>query len=281
MKEAKRASWGHVRLAGGLGAVLLVACLTGCVMAVSMGEQQLDAAVTKIDFQARGSLYVVQGDKPRLRMRGRTPTLGSVTANSSGGTLRITETGPPFGVDFASGVREMAFYLELPNVEDIRHSGEGEMKLGPLTADRLSVVVEDHADLEFSSVKVREFTLNARNHADVDIGLLEAEQVSMTASAHADIYADDINTLELAIDAHDQAHVWLAGGSGEARIDVADHASIDASRLECDVIDVRARDRAAAWLWAEERLSIVSHDQSNVTWSGNAEVQTQESVPKD
>ena len=100
-------------------------------MAVSMGEQQLDAAVTKIDFQARGSLYVVQGDRPRLRMRGRTPTLGSVTANSSGETLRITETGPPFGVDFASGVREMAFYLELPNVEDIRHSGEGAMKVGP------------------------------------------------------------------------------------------------------------------------------------------------------
>ena len=103
----------------------------------------------------------------------------------------------------------------------------------------------------------------------------------MTASSHSDIYADDINTLELAIDAHDQAHIWLAGGSDEARIVVADHASIDASRLECDVIDVRARDRAAAWLWAEERLSIVSGDQSNVTWSGNAEVQTQESVPKD
>ena len=280
MKETKRAPRGHVYLAGGLGAVLL-ACLTGCVMSVSMGEQQLDAAVTKIDFQARGSLYVVQGDKPRLRMRGRTPTLGSVTANSSGGTLRITETRPPFGMDFSPGAREMAFYLELPNIEDIRHSGEGEMKLGPLTADRLSVVAEDHADLEFSSIKVREFVLNAQHHADVDIGLLEAEHVSMTASSHGDIYADDLNTQELAIEARDQAHIWLAGGSDEARIVVADHASIDASRLKCDVVEIRARDRSAAWLWAEKRLSMVSHDHSNVTWSGNAEVQTQESVPID
>lgn len=281
MKEARRAFWRHVRPAGGLGAVVLAACLTGCVMAVSMGEQQLDAAVTKIDFQARGSLYVVQGDKPRLRMRGRTPTLGSVTANSSGGTLRITETGPPFGVDFSSGVREMAFYLELPNVEDIRHSGEGEMKLGPLTVDRLSVVVEDHADLEFSSVKVREFALNAGNHADIDIGLLEAEHVSIAASSHSDIYADDINTPELAVDAHDQAHIWLAGGSDKARIVAADHTSIDASRLKCNIVDVRTRDRAAAWLWAEKRLSIVSRNQSKVIWSGNAEVQRQESLPKD
>ena len=281
MKEAKRTAWGYARLASGLSAVLL-ACLTGCVMSVSMGEQRLDAAVTKIDFQARGSLYVVQGDRPRLRMRGRTPTLGSVNAHSSGDTLRITETGPPFiGVDFSPSIREMAFYLELPNIKDIRHSGEGEMKLGPLTADRLSIIVEDHADLEFSSVKVREFTLNAQNHADVDIGLLEAEHVSMTASSHSDIYADDFNTLELAISVHDQAHIWLAGGSNEAQIVVADHASIDASRLKCNIVDVRAQDQAAAWLWAEKRLSMVSHDQSNVIWSGNAEVQTQEPVPKD
>ena len=281
----------RARLAGGAGAALLAASLAGCIMSIdiedtgnlwggwSERERDLDVTSTKIDFQARGTLYVVQGDRPRLRMRGSGAALNSVGVDSSGATLRIVETGPQFiGVEFSSGIRETAFYLELPYVEAIRHSGQGEMKIGPLTAERLTVVVEDHADMKFSSVNVREFVLNAQDHADINIETLDADDVSLAASSHGDIYGHDVNTLELAIHADDQAQVWLAGRSDEARIDVADHASLDASRLECDVVDVRARDQAIARLWAEESLSIVSRDHSNVTWSGDAVVQKQESV---
>ena len=242
-------------------------------------EQELDVELTKIDFQASGTLYVVQGDNPRLRMRGSGGSLNAVAIDSSGATLRIAETRPQMiGVRFTSGVHDRAFYLEMPYVENIRHGGQGEMKIGPLTSERLSVVVEDHADMKFSSVNVREFALRARDHADINIETLDADDVSLSASSHGDIYGHDVNTLELAIHADDQAQVWLAGRSDEARIDVADHASLDASRLECDVVDVRAGDQAVARLWAEESLSIVSRDHSNVTWSGDAEVQKHESV---
>lgn len=279
------------RLARGACAALAAAGLAGCVMSIDIEdtgnlwggwnerERDLDVALTKIDFQASGTLYVVQGERPRLRMRGSGPALNNVSVDSLGATLRIAESSPQFiGVEFSPGIREMAFYLEMPYVEDIRHGGHGEMKIGPLTSERLSVVVEDHADTKFSSVNVREFVLNAQDHADINIETLDADDVSLAASSHGDIYGHDVNTLELAIHADDQAQVWLAGRSDEARIDVADHASLDASRLECDVVDVRAGDQAVARLWAEESLSIVSRDHSDVTWSGDAEVHTREAV---
>jgi len=243
-------------------------------------EHDLAEGLTKIDFRARGTLHVVQGDTPRLRVRGYGPAMDAVSVDVSGVTLQIVEPGPRFvGLAFGAagrrekGIREMAYYLELPHIEVFRHGGAGEMEVGPLTSDRLSVIVEDHADTKFSSINARQFVLNVRDDADINIDTLDADEVSLAASSSGDIFGHDVNALELALRADDHAQVWLAGRSGAARVNVGDRVALDASRLECDVADVRARDEALARLWVEESISVVSRDHSNVVWTGDPEVQ--------
>ena len=286
---------GPSRLAAGLVAAV---ALNGCIISVdvedvgmfeggwSESERDLSSELTKIDYEGQGTLYVVQGDDPRLRLQGNRAALDAVTIRQSGGTLHIAERPTAaqcigWACDIAPGlaaVGDISYYLEIPFVEDIRHSGHGELKVGPLTAQRLVVVVEDHADTKFSSLNVRNLSLRAQDHADINVETLDADEASLSASSHADIYAHDVNTLELTIHADDQGQVWLAGRADEADISVADHASLDASRVECDVVNIRAADHAVARLWAEESLHIRSHDQATVDWSGNAEVRERTAV---
>ena len=286
---------GPLRLAAGLVALVT---LGGCVIAVdvsetgmlggglSESERDLSSELTKIDYEGRGTLYVVQGDDPRLRLQGSRAALDAVEISQAGATLHIAErsTGSQcvgWGCATVVGgpaVGDISYYLEIPYVEDIRHSGHGELKVGPLTAQRLVVVVEDHAGTKFSSLNVRNLSLRAQDHADINVETLDADEASLSASSHADIYAHDLNTLELTVHADDQGQVWLAGRADEADISVADHASLDASRVECDVVNIRAADHAVARLWAEESLHIRSHDQATVDWSGNAEVRERTAV---
>ena len=286
---------GPWRLTAGLVAA---ASLSGCIISVdvkdvgmfeggwSESERDLSSELTKIDYEGRGTLYVVQGDDSRLRLQGSRAAMDAVTISQAGATLHIAERATEsqcagWGCDAVGGgpaVGDISYYLEIPFVEDIRHSGHGELKVGPLTAQRLVVVVEDHADTKFSSLNVRDLSLRAQDHADINVETLDADEASLAASSHADIYAHDLNTLELTVHADDQGQVWLAGRADEANISVADHASLDASRVECDVVSIRAADHAVARLWAEESLDISSDDQATVDWSGNAEVRERTAV---
>ena len=292
MQMMEKLAKGSLRACAGL--VALVA-LGGCIISVDVEdvglfdagwaerERDLSTDLTKIDYQGGGTLYVVQGEDARLRLQGTRTALDAVSVNQTGATLQITEREvstcvvgvcrprPPSG-------EHLRYYLEIPDVEDIRHSGNGELKVGPLTTQRLVVVVENHVNTKFSSINVRDFALQAQDHADIHIETLDADEVSLAASSHADVYAHDVNTLELQIYADDQAQVWLAGRADEANVRLSDHAQFDASRVEIDVVDIRADDLAVAQLWAEETLRIVRHDRATVDWSGNAKVREQNSV---
>ena len=292
MQMMEKLAKGSLRACAGL--VALVA-LGGCIISVDVEdvglfdagwaerERDLPAELTKIDYQGGGTLYVVQGDAARLRLQGTLTALDAVSVNQTGATLQITEREVATCVIGVCPRRQpsgehLRYYLEIPDVEDIRHSGNGELKVGPLTTQRLVVVVENHVNTKFSSINVRDFALQAQDHADIHIETLDADEVSLAASSHADVYAHDVNTLELQIYADDQAQVWLAGRADEANVKLSDHAQFDASRVEIDVVDIRADDLAVAQLWAEESLHIVRHDRATVDWSGNAKVREQNSV---
>lgn len=290
MKAMEKLANAQLRALAGL--VALVA-LGGCIISVDVedvgtldwrwmeSERDLSADLTKIDYQGGGTLYVVQGDDARLRLQGTRTALDAVSISQTGATLHITESKVAtcvVGVCPRRQPEHLRYYLEIPHVEDIRHSGNGELKVGPLTAQRLVVVAENHVNTKFSSLNVRDFSLQAQDHADIHIETLDADEVSLGASSHADVYAHDVNTLELTIYADDQAQVWLAGRADEADVNLADHANLDASRVEADVVDIRADDLAVAQLWAEESLRIVRHDRATVDWSGNAQVREQHAV---
>lgn len=292
MRIVDKLATGSLRAFAGL--VALVA-LSGCIISVDVKdvglidggwaerERDLSADLTKIDYQGAGTLYVVQGEDPGLRLQGTLTALDAVSVSQNGATLQITEREVATCVVGVCPRRQpsgeqLRYYLEIPNVEDIRHSGKGELKVGPLTTQRLVVVVENHVNTKFSSINVRDFALQAQDHADIHIETLDADEVSLAASSHADVYAHDVNTLELQIYADDQAQVWLAGRADEANVSLADHANLDASRVEVDVVDIRADDRAVAQLWAEESLRIFRDDQATVDWSGDAEVREQHAV---
>lgn len=291
MRMVEKLTNGSLRLLVGLALV----ALSGCIISVdvkdvgmidggwSESERDLSADLAKIDYQGGGTLYVVQGDDARLRLQGTRTALDAVSVNQTGATLHITERKIATCVVGVCSSRQpsgehLRYYLEVPHVEDIRHSGNGEMKVGPLTAQRLVVVVENHVNTKFSSINVRDFALQAQDHADIHIETLDADEVSLAASSHADVYAHDVNALELQVYADDQAQVWLAGRADEANIRLSDHANFDASRVEVDVVDIRADDLAVAQLWAEESLRIARDSRATVDWTGSAEVREQHAV---
>ncbi|MXY54145.1 MAG: hypothetical protein F4Y86_16680 [Gammaproteobacteria bacterium] len=292
MRMVEQLAKGSLRVSVGL--VALVA-LNGCIISVdvedvgmfeggwSESERDLSANLTKIDYQGGGTLYVVQGDDARLRLQGSRAALDAVSVNQTGATLHITERKIATCVVGVCPSRQpsgehLRYYLEIPDVEDIRHSGSGELKVGPLTTQRLVIVVENHVNTKFSSINVRDFALQAQDHADIHVETLDADEVSLAASSHADVYAHDVNTLELQVYADDHAQVWLAGRADEANVRLSDHASFDASRVEVDVVDIRADDLAVARLWAEESLRIYRDDRATVDWTGSAEVREQHAV---
>ena len=239
-------------------------------------ERDVDRGISKIDYNARGTLYLVQGDAENLRLEGNESALEAIRVEEHGDTLRISQVSKATSTWWGNNSHEaddVLYYLEIPHLEEIRHTGYGEMKVGPLTVERLVVTSADHADTKLASVNARSFELSVRDHANVNLETLDVDDAAIVIASHADIYAHDVDALDLDIRVEDHANLWTAGRADVASMVIRDHAIVDGSRLQCEVVRVTASDHSAVELWAESTLRMSKQDHAEISWSGSPQIE--------
>ena len=169
-------------------------------------------------------------------------------------------------------VSDNVYYLEVANIDEIRHTGYGEMKVGPITLERLIVMTSEHADSKFSSINARRFTLTVTDHGNVNIETLDTDQAMLTATSHGDVYAQDVSALDLSMRIEDHGEIWLAGAADTAMVEMRDHGDLDSSRLKCEIVQIQTRNHANASVWVESTLRLQQSDHANVEWIGSPDV---------
>ncbi len=264
-------------------ALPILLSLTGCIIVADLDadwswgdwteHDQVIADVDKIEFDARGTLYVMQGTANNLRMEGHEDALKAISVHDRNGTLVIAQSGDEFrwwGVEKHG--KEAIYYLEIADLTSVKHRGNGELNVGPFSVQGLTVHSSDHAETNFSSINARRLEINVAEHANVNVETLDADRVRILSRDHADLYAHDVNVLDLDVRVTDHGEVWLAGKADSSEISVRDHGDIDATRLESAVANVTAEDHSRVELTASETLNIREKDHAQVIWNGTAEV---------
>ena len=276
---------------GGVCLALALGGLGGCVIVADVSsdlswgswterEREINEAIDRIDFSSRGTLYVVQSEETSLRIEGNENAISRVSITEGGDTLTITDRAAagPWWQESNKATSEVVFYLEIPVIEEIRHRGHGEMKVGPLTLDRLNIETSGHADTQLASVNARAVDLEVREHGNVTMETLDSDRVRVRASTHADVFAHDVNALDVEVEIADHGEVWLAGRADMTKAEIRDHGDLDAARLQCEVVDVRAVDHGSARLWVEDTLGLRKNDHAHVEWKGAPEVSEKVSI---
>ena len=238
-------------------------------------ERGIHEAVVAVDYRAGGTLYIVQGDRARLlRIEGAEERIAGLRVEESGDTLTIADGDPGLGWWIGEGqVYDVSLYLELPALTELRHRGRGEVKVGPITAESLTVSSSDHADTKFSSLNVRSLALDAGEHANVSIETLDADRAALRVTEYADVYAGNVSVLDIELAVQDRGQGRFAGSADSARFDVRHHGAVDGGGLECEVVDVVATHHATVELRANDALRLVERDHAAVRWSGGARLE--------
>ncbi len=268
---------------------LAATALTGCVVVANVDsgawwgnwheESHQLTNVDSVEFDARGTLYIVQGSNNDLRLEGHERALRHMEVYERDGVLIVNQVNDEFqwwGVQERG--REVVFYLEMENLTSIKHRGHGEINVGPFTVRSLDVESRDHAETNFSSINARRLEMRASEHANINIETLDSDSVHLVVIDHADLYAHDVNSLDMDVRVEDHGEAWLAGKSDSTTIRAKDHGDVDADRLQSAVVEVRASDHAKVTLMAEETLYIGRKDHAEVTWQGSAEVDEEQAI---
>ena len=262
--------------------IVTVPLISGCIIVANVNDpdwwddsdkitKDISIDVDRVNFEARGTLYVVQGSSNRLRIQGHNQALQQIAVDDRSGALLISQETDDFrwwGVQRPGS--EAVFYLELENLSLLRHSGHGEVNLGPLIVNTLSVISSGHATTNFSSLIARDLTIRAADHANVGIETLDSESAELRVHDHADIFVQDINVLDVKLRADDHGDLRLAGTADTAFFIAEDHANIDAGDLESAVVNLSAQNHAQVTTQAHELIEIDERDNSSVSWTGNA-----------
>lgn len=272
--------------------LLAFALLSGCVVVANVDtgsawwgnwreESHQLTAIDSIEFDARGTLYVVQGNSNDLRMEGHERALRQMKVYERDGVLIVTQETDDFrwwGVERHG--REVIFYLEMENLTSIKHRGHGEINVGPFTVHSLEVESRDHAETNFSSINARQLEIRASEHSNINIETLDTDRAHLVIVDHADLYAHDVTSLDMDVRVEDHGEAWLAGKSDSTTIRTRDHGDVDADRLQSAIAEVRASNHSKVTLTAEETIYIGRQDHAQITWQGSAEADEEQVISR-
>ncbi len=270
--------------------LLAASLLSGCVIVANVDtewawggnwkeETHPITDVDSVEFDARGTLYIMQGSRKDLRMEGHEQALQQMEVYERAGVLFVTQANDDFrwwGVEKRGG--EVVFYLEMENLTSIKQSGHGEINVGPFTVNSLDVETRGHAETNFSSINARQLEIRTSEHSNINIETLDSDSARLVIVDHADLYAHDITSLDIDIRVEDHGEAWLAGKSDSTSIRVKDHGDVDANRLQTAIAEVRASDHSKVALTAGETIYIARQDHAQVSWQGTAEVDEEQVI---
>ncbi|MEM7079502.1 MAG: DUF2807 domain-containing protein [Pseudomonadota bacterium] len=274
-----------IRTATGVLTTLLLLGSQGCVIVTdvtatdwnlgadySVREQSFQN-VERVEFEAAGTLYIVQGSSERLKLEGHKQALAQLNVEEREGMLRITQSGKDYPwFELSQTAREPVYTLEMPTLQSLRHRGHGTVKVGPMTAARLQIESRDHAETIFASINAREVFIFAHDHADIQVQTLDSDALEVMSTDQSDLFIADASLLDADMQARDQSEVWIEGKADSVALRIADHSDIGAAHFATAVARVRASDHAQAQLYVSDSAQVEEADHADIGISGNATV---------
>ena len=261
--------------------VLASLCLTGCIIVADVDadwdwdgnwvkRDQNVTDVTEVEFSARGTLYITQGRRSELRLEGHEEALEQLRIEERNGTLIIAQASDKQRWYSHGGKgNEPVYSLEIKDLESIRHTGHGTLRVGPFTLKELSVDTAEHAQTHIASINARAVEVSTSDHGRVRIETLDADELAIQTADHSDVYLQDGNVLDVALQSEDHGEIWLSGKADSMHLLARDHSDVDAVDFEVAVATVTASDNAKAQLSVNEELSLDQRDRAQVDVKGD------------
>jgi hypothetical protein len=229
--------------------------------------------VDRIEFNARGTLYVTQGDRDALRLEGHEGALEQLQVDTRDGALIISQSGDNYRwFEVRKNGKKPIYTLEIADLRHINHRGHGEINVGPFTVDRLEVRTRGHAKTNLASINAQEVMIAVSEHGHVDVETLDSELVEFVSENHGEVYVNDANVLDANVNAIGHGEIWIAGRADTLNANLHDHTDLDSSEFTTSVSSVRVRDHSKAIVRANNEVRIDERDHAKVVVSGTADV---------
>jgi len=254
-----------------LAAFVCSTLLSGCVIVTDVETHWGNNGVDKIQFDARGTLYITQGRRNELRLEGDNGALETLAVEQRDGTVFIDESSSNWRwFEVSHRGQDPVYHLEVDDISKIVHSGQGTIKVGPLTTERLVVEVQDHAKIFLAAVNAPTTHITAQNHASVRIETVDSRSVLVKSDDHADVYVQDASVLDAAVVASGHSEIWLGGAADTSNVVARDHSNVVAGELASAVAEVRASDYANVLVNVSQSIDQRALDHSTIDVEGAA-----------
>ncbi len=230
-------------------------------------------AVDRIEFNAPGTLYVTQGPRNAIKLEGHEDVLDNLRVFHRDDALVIGQSsGEMRWFEFKTNGKDPVYTLEINDLKHIRHTGNGTLKVGPMTTSELSIVSGDHAKTLIASLNARRIKIDAKDHAHVRVETLDSDEVLLSSRDHADLYIHDSNVLDADVDTTEHGQIWIAGKTDSLTLSLRDHSDLDAVGLSTAVANVYAANHTTAVLTVTEQTRLESVDHADVDVQGPGDV---------
>jgi hypothetical protein len=231
--------------------------------------------ISQVEFDARGTLYIVQGRRSTLKLEGHEDALDQLHIEQRAGTLVISQKGDEFRwFTFVGKSRNPVYTLEIAELNAITHSGHGDVKVGPFNSETLRVDSAGHAQTYLAAIIAQNVIVAASGHSHVRIETLDSHAMSLAADAHANVYVQDANVMDAQVRAQSHGEVWLAGRGDSIDIKVRDHSDLEANAFDTSVANIVASDHASAQLQVSDEIQLDQRDQASVSITGDPNIST-------
>ncbi|MBO4826391.1 MAG: DUF2807 domain-containing protein [Prevotella sp.] len=173
-----------------LAAVALVG-LTGCVVKTGrkgkvISKQFQLTEFEKINISGNIDVYYSQGERVSVRAEGDERILSSLSLNSDGHTLTISQK--PYRLSWSVFRGGVKLYVSSPDLTGVSMSGNGDFEAdGLVDTDELHVQLTGNGDIDFKKVICDKIFLNLTGNGDINVDEVTAGAANIQLTGNGDV----------------------------------------------------------------------------------------------
>jgi hypothetical protein len=147
--------------------------------APSVTEQRSVSGFDQVDWSASGDLIIEQTGRERLSIEAEPAVLAMVVTEVRDGRLTIG-----FGPGRINTRQPIRFRLEVRSLASFRASGSGDVRIGPLSANNVSIVLAGTDDVQIARLSARSLDVRIEGSGELTIvaGEVPAQRVVLSGS---------------------------------------------------------------------------------------------------
>jgi hypothetical protein len=211
-------------------------------------ETRIVSGISSVNLATIGLLAIEVGDAESLRIEAEDNLMEYIEAEVNNGRLRI-EHQDPTRISLRA-TKPVKYFLTVTGLDAIMINSSGDIEMGDLEADTLTVEIDSSGDVTLGEVNAAMLVVKIDSSGDVMLGELNADmlEVDIDSSGNLDIAGGQVETQDITIDS-----------SG----------SYTAQDLESAEAEVRLTSRGSATIWVEDNLKANLSSSGDLRYRGN------------